>query len=226
MHRLAGPVVLLKEAEHDPGLFPLLLGHRPRAGREELRTPSITYAPNQYTEACCGRRMDRRRPVIRFGWPWPKFRLSTRMTLVRLASRELFLHSPTQLIGTLLRSVHRRPELYPLMVDPRVEGRFSRRRRLPRATHWGAPEGPHPIRRPAARSRRRLFLGHRDGHASDTRQLHDGGGVLPSCEPHARSHRTCWRILNPGKSIACCCCCSSRSAASHRRTAACRVICG
>jgi hypothetical protein len=28
-------------------------------------------------------------PAIRFGWSWPKFRFSTRMTVVRLASGEL-----------------------------------------------------------------------------------------------------------------------------------------
>jgi len=40
-------------------------------------------------------------PVIRFGLPWPKFRFPTRMTVIRLGSGELFIHSPTPLTPSL-----------------------------------------------------------------------------------------------------------------------------
>jgi hypothetical protein len=40
-------------------------------------------------------------PVIRFGMPWPKMPFPTRMTLVRLAGGELFIHSPTPLTPEL-----------------------------------------------------------------------------------------------------------------------------
>jgi hypothetical protein len=40
-------------------------------------------------------------PVIRFGMPWPKFPFPTRMTVVRLTSGELFVHSPTPLTPAL-----------------------------------------------------------------------------------------------------------------------------
>jgi hypothetical protein len=36
-------------------------------------------------------------PIIRFGSPWPKFRFPTRMTVMRLAGDQLFIHSPTAL---------------------------------------------------------------------------------------------------------------------------------
>ena len=42
-------------------------------------------------------------PAIRYGWPWPKFCFSTRMTVVRLASG-IFLHSLTQLRSCYLTS--------------------------------------------------------------------------------------------------------------------------
>jgi Domain of unknown function (DUF4336) len=40
-------------------------------------------------------------PVIRFGMPWPKFPFPTRMTVIRLVSGDLFLHSPTPLTPAL-----------------------------------------------------------------------------------------------------------------------------
>ncbi|HET6321942.1 MAG TPA: DUF4336 domain-containing protein [Hyphomicrobium sp.] len=40
-------------------------------------------------------------PVIRFGLPWPKFPFPTRMTVVRLTSGDLFIHSPTPLTPPL-----------------------------------------------------------------------------------------------------------------------------
>jgi hypothetical protein len=46
-------------------------------------------------------------PVIRFGMPWPKFPFPTRMTLVRLASGELFVHSPTPLTPPLREQIER-----------------------------------------------------------------------------------------------------------------------
>lgn len=46
-------------------------------------------------------------PVIRFGMPWPKFSFPTRMTVVRLTSGELFVHSPTPLTRSLREEVER-----------------------------------------------------------------------------------------------------------------------
>ena len=46
-------------------------------------------------------------PVIRFGLPWPKFPFPTRMTVIRLGSGELFLHSPTPLTPSLRAEVER-----------------------------------------------------------------------------------------------------------------------
>jgi hypothetical protein len=40
-------------------------------------------------------------PIIRFGMPWPKMPFPTRMTVVRLPGRELFVHSPTPLTPQL-----------------------------------------------------------------------------------------------------------------------------
>jgi hypothetical protein len=40
-------------------------------------------------------------PVIRFGIPWPKYPFPTRMTVIRLASGEIFIHSPTPLTPSL-----------------------------------------------------------------------------------------------------------------------------
>ena len=44
-------------------------------------------------------------PVIRFGTPWPKMSFPTRMTIIRLAGGELFIHSPTPLTSGLKRGV-------------------------------------------------------------------------------------------------------------------------
>jgi hypothetical protein len=46
-------------------------------------------------------------PVIRFGMPWPKFPFPTRMTVVRLSSGDLFVHSPTPLTPSLRAEVER-----------------------------------------------------------------------------------------------------------------------
>jgi hypothetical protein len=46
-------------------------------------------------------------PVIRFGMPWARMPFSTRMTLVRLAGGDLFVHSPTPLVPELKREVER-----------------------------------------------------------------------------------------------------------------------
>lgn len=40
-------------------------------------------------------------PLIAFGMPWPKMPFPTRMTVMRLPGRELFLHSPTPLTPEL-----------------------------------------------------------------------------------------------------------------------------
>jgi Domain of unknown function (DUF4336) len=50
-------------------------------------------------------------PLIRFGMPWPKVPFPTRMTIVRLASSNLFVHSPTALPVELRTQIesHGRP---------------------------------------------------------------------------------------------------------------------
>ncbi len=44
-------------------------------------------------------------PVIRFGFPWPKLPFPTRMTIVRLNSGDLFVHSPTPLTPGLTAEI-------------------------------------------------------------------------------------------------------------------------
>jgi hypothetical protein len=68
---------------------------------------SITYAPINTLKRVAEGVWIVDGPTIRFGWPWPKFRFSTRMTIVRLVSGELFLHSPTQLTGALQSEISR-----------------------------------------------------------------------------------------------------------------------
>lgn len=46
-------------------------------------------------------------PIIRFGPPLLRLRFPTRMTLVRLASGDLFVHSPTRLTPSLRREIER-----------------------------------------------------------------------------------------------------------------------
>lgn len=40
-------------------------------------------------------------PIIRFGMPWPKVPFPTRMTVIRIGSGDLFIHSPTPLTSSL-----------------------------------------------------------------------------------------------------------------------------
>jgi hypothetical protein len=44
-------------------------------------------------------------PIIRFGMPWPKMPFPTRMTVIRLAGGDLFIHSPTPLVPELQAQV-------------------------------------------------------------------------------------------------------------------------
>ncbi|MPZ36805.1 MAG: DUF4336 domain-containing protein [Rhizobiales bacterium] len=46
-------------------------------------------------------------PLIRFGMPWPKMPFPTRMTVIRLAGDNLFIHSPTPLVGDLRAQIER-----------------------------------------------------------------------------------------------------------------------
>ena len=46
-------------------------------------------------------------PVIRFGIGWPRFPFPTRMTVIRLSSGELFVHSPTPLTPLLREEIER-----------------------------------------------------------------------------------------------------------------------
>ncbi|HUU24995.1 MAG TPA: hypothetical protein VMW68_05460, partial [Methyloceanibacter sp.] len=42
-------------------------------------------------------------PVIAFGMPWPKLPFPTRMTVIRLAGGDLFIHSPPAKRITVMR---------------------------------------------------------------------------------------------------------------------------
>jgi hypothetical protein len=44
-------------------------------------------------------------PTIGFGFPWPRMALPTRMTVIRLEDRGLFIHSPTPLTPALTRDI-------------------------------------------------------------------------------------------------------------------------
>jgi hypothetical protein len=46
-------------------------------------------------------------PLIRFSMPWPKMPFPTRMTVVRLAGENLFIHSPTPLVPELRAEIER-----------------------------------------------------------------------------------------------------------------------
>ncbi|MEJ2377720.1 MAG: DUF4336 domain-containing protein [Pseudolabrys sp.] len=46
-------------------------------------------------------------PVICYGFPWPKMPFPTRMTMIRLASGDLFVHSPTPLTPALRAEIER-----------------------------------------------------------------------------------------------------------------------
>jgi hypothetical protein len=46
-------------------------------------------------------------PIIRFGMFWPKMPFPTRMTIIRLNGRDLFVHSPTPLQDTLKAEVEK-----------------------------------------------------------------------------------------------------------------------
>jgi hypothetical protein len=125
-------------------------------------------------------------PVTRFGLPWPKFPFPTRMTLVRLSPGALFAHfadkSQTLVAGRDQTggrgALHCRAEPHSLLVDSGMESRFSRCRRLFRATHQGTGEGAHRLRRSAAANGRRLSMGRGTRHAAGRRQLYDRGRIL------------------------------------------------
>jgi hypothetical protein len=46
-------------------------------------------------------------PIIQFGMPWPKMPFPTRMTLIRLACGDLFVHSPTCLVPELKTKIEK-----------------------------------------------------------------------------------------------------------------------
>lgn len=72
-----------------------------------LDDAQITYPPINTLKAAAQNVWIVDGPAILFGWPWPKFRFSTRMTVIRLISGELFLHSPTQLTAALQSEISR-----------------------------------------------------------------------------------------------------------------------
>jgi hypothetical protein len=93
-------------------------------------------------------------PIIRFGMPWPKRSLPTRMTVIRLRSGDLFIHSPTPLVASLKAEIEREgnprfiigPNRLHLLVGAGVEDGLPARRRLSRAAHSGSGEGPYRLR--------------------------------------------------------------------------------
>ena len=61
----------------------------------------VTYAPLNTLKRVANNVWIVDGPAIRFGMPWPKFPFPTRMTVIRLSSEELFVHSPTPLTPSL-----------------------------------------------------------------------------------------------------------------------------
>lgn len=46
-------------------------------------------------------------PIIRFGMPWPRMPFPTRMTVIRVGSEDLFIHSPTPLAPELKAEIEK-----------------------------------------------------------------------------------------------------------------------
>jgi hypothetical protein len=59
-------------------------------------------------------------PVIRFGLPWPKLPFLTRMTVIRLGSGELFVHSPTPLTPSLRAEIERQGRVHFIIGPNRI----------------------------------------------------------------------------------------------------------
>src|SRR3954468_1465445 len=63
--------------------------------------PNLTYPPLNTLKPVANNVWIADGPVIRFGAPWPKIPFSTRMSVIRLHSGMLFVHSPTNLVASL-----------------------------------------------------------------------------------------------------------------------------
>src|SRR3546814_13541117 len=59
-------------------------------------------------------------PVIRFGMPWPKMPFPTRMTVIRLAGGDLFIHSPTVLTSALKAEIEEAGRPYWILGPNRI----------------------------------------------------------------------------------------------------------
>ncbi len=87
-------------------------------------------------------------PAIRFGMPWPIFPFPTRMTVVRLGSGHLFIHSPTPLTEALKQDIERvgevrfiiGPSLKPLFGNSRPSARLN-----PANTRQNLQHRNHPM---------------------------------------------------------------------------------
>ena len=134
-------------------------------------------------------------PVIRFGMPWPKMPFSTRMTIIRLGGGDLFIHSPTPLTPDLQAEIGRIGTPRWIVGPNRIHYWWipEWHEAYPGAEVYLAPRireqaGDHIDFDTLTLDRGWLPLGRGHRHASGRRQLHDGGRILPPCQPHARSH--------------------------------------
>ncbi|WP_274426645.1 DUF4336 domain-containing protein [Chelativorans sp. YIM 93263] len=80
-------------------------------------------------------------PMIRFGMPWPKMPFSTRMTVIRLEGRALFIHSPTLLTDGLRAEVEKIGEVRHIVGPNRIHYWWipEWRAAFPEADVWLAP---------------------------------------------------------------------------------------
>lgn len=78
-----------------------------RSSRAMHDNPSATYPPINTLKRVADNIWIVDGPTIRFGMPWPKFPFPTRMTIVRLASGDLFVHSPTPPTQSLRTEIER-----------------------------------------------------------------------------------------------------------------------
>jgi len=88
-------------------------------------------------------------PVIRFGFPWPKLPFPTRMTVIRLGSGVLFVHSPTPLTPSLRAEIERQGRVGFLVgPNPSITGGFpnGNRHSPMRKSIWRRASASRPAR--------------------------------------------------------------------------------
>lgn len=80
-------------------------------------------------------------PTIRFGLPWPKLTFATRMTVIRLANGDLFIHSPTPLVAELKARIEAEGPVRHLIGPNRIHYWWlpEWRQAFPGADVWLAP---------------------------------------------------------------------------------------